>query len=291
MYKILLLTDFSAASRHAVAFTQTLFADTATDFCFVNTFQLLPEQGYGAGILLAEEREIAEETLAKFKLLMTKPPVPAHHTYRTMAILGEPESAVKELLTQEPFDLVVVGATGSGFSEFFGSVATGLIRSAETNVLVVPTSATIRPLAKLVLATDYKSVNDTASFNLLNDLAARKSAELTVLTIQNPQKADNEAFETSVTYVMQALDTVKTDRYTIHDEDVLSGIDTYLDTHTVDMLVLLPHHKSFFDVLRGTSISRTIAYDPRVPLLALYDATAEPTPSTASQTIDVIPFI
>ena len=90
---------------------------------------------------MAEERETAELTMHNFLRLMTKPPVPAYHTYRTLTVLGSPETAVESLLSQEPFDLVVVGATGSGFSEFFGSVATGLIRSAKAKESKITSTA------------------------------------------------------------------------------------------------------------------------------------------------------
>ncbi|MBO0951799.1 universal stress protein [Fibrella forsythiae] len=292
MYKILFLTDFSAASRHALAYTQALFDDTAADFCLVNAFQLQPELSYGGAVLMAEERETAEQALHNVRLLMTQQPVPAYHTYRTIAVLGGPETAVQELLAQEPFDLVVVGATGSGFSEVFGTVATGLIRTAKANVLVIPASAAIRPLKKLVLATDFRSINDSRCFTLLKDLASRKSAQLTLLTIENPAQPGSHPSSLSIDYVAQAFDTIQTDTYTIHDESVLNGINAYLDNHAVDLLVLLPHHKSFFDVLRNKSITRTIAYHPRVPLLSLYDAEPElPAKQTAAQTVDVIPFI
>ena len=61
---------------------------------------------------------------------------------------GSPISAVEVLLAQEHFDLVLVGATGVGRAGFFGSVATGMIRAANTNVLVVPTTALIQPLER-----------------------------------------------------------------------------------------------------------------------------------------------
>ena len=77
-------------------------------------------------------------------------------------MLGKPISVVEILLAKEHFDLVV-GATKVGRAEFLGSVATGMIRAVNTNVLVVPTSAFIRPLERVVLATNYRSVNDAES--------------------------------------------------------------------------------------------------------------------------------
>lgn len=280
MYKILVLTNFSPASHHAVAFTQALFADTDTQFCLLHAFSAQPTEGFTGSFLLAEQRQFAEKSLQELERTLTQQPVPTYHTYRTLAMLGNPVSAVETLLAQEYFDLVVVGATGSGRTEFLGSVATGMIRAANTNVLVVPVSSPIRPLERVVLATDYESVNDAESFVFLTDLARRKAAQLTLLTVKDPQQPDTQASDLSRQYVLRAFKDLRTNTYSIHDEDVGQGINAYLDNHTVDLFVMLPHHKSVFDVLQNNSETRPLAYHPRVPLLTLYDSpTVTPSPA------------
>ena len=84
-------------------------------------------------------------------------------------MLGKPISVAEILLAGEHFDLVVVGATSVGRAEFFGRVATGMIRAANMNVLVVPTTAPIQPTERVVQATDYRSVNDAKSYHLKTD--------------------------------------------------------------------------------------------------------------------------
>ncbi|MEZ0610493.1 universal stress protein [Fibrella sp. WM1] len=271
MYKLLLLTDFSAASEHAIAFAQTLFADTATDFCLLHTYPIRLEESHAGAMLLAEDRKIAETALEQLKEKLTQQPVPNYHTYRTMVALGGPVGVVDELISDEFFDLIVVGASGTGFAELFGSVATGLVRTAKTNVLVVPKQAPITPLQEVVLATDYRSVNDTESLTFLNQLAGRKGANLTLLTIEKGTPGDSISSLTR-DVVEQALNSVQANPYYIYDDDVLHGIDLYLDEHRTDLLVLVPHHKGFFDVLLQNSVTRSIAFAPRVPLLTLYDA-------------------
>jgi len=271
MYKLLLLTDFSAASRHAIAFTQALFADIAADFCFLNTCPIEPNLQDTGAFLLNERWLAAEKSLGELQAEMTRQPEPAYHTYRTIAMIGEPIDSVNQLLDNEQFDLVVVGATGSGWSELMGSVATEALRAIKTNVLVVPAKASIRPVQQIVLATDYQSVTHTKPLSILDNLASRKGAHLTLLTIKDPNRLETQASEPDRQQVLDAFDDVQTDTYTIHDGSVLHGINTYLKTHTVDLLVMLPHHKSLFDVISRTSVSRSIAYHPHAPLLALYD--------------------
>lgn len=289
MYKILLLTDFSDASRHAITFTQALFADTAVDFCLLHAFPFVPEEGYSGSFVLGEQIESAEKSIRSLQRTITRQPVPPYHTYRSQVSLGTVVRAVEVLLTQEYFDLVVLGATGSGNNEFFGSVATGMIREAKTNVLTVPVSAPIRPVEQLVLATDYKSINNAESLRMLNDLASRKAALVTLLTIENPARSETPVSEPSRQYVLRALENVLTETYCIHDDNVLHGINTYLKAHAVDLLVMLPHHKGFFDVLIQKSVSRSVAFHPTVPLLTLYDDEIHATTSETSA-IDRIPF-
>lgn len=284
MYKLLLLTDFSAASEHAIAFAQALFADTATNFCLLHTYPIRLEESYAGALMLAEDRAVAETQLRQLKEKITQQPVPDYHTYRTMVALGGPVGAVDELLTDEQFDLIVVGASGTGFAELFGSVATGLVRSAPTNVLVVPTQAPITPVQEVVLATDYRSVNHTESLTFLNELASRKGANLTLLTIEKGLPGEPLSPLTR-DVVEQAFDSVQANPYFIYDDDALHGIDLYLNEHRTDLLVLIPHHKGFFDVLLQNSVTRSMAFAPRVPLLTLYDgeqATAT-RPQSASQ--------
>lgn len=290
MYKVLLLTDFSAASRHAIAYTQALFADTAVNFCLLHAFPFVPEEGYSGTFLLGEQIEAAEKSIKSLQRSITQQPVPAYHTYRSQVALGAPARAVEILLSQEYFDLIVVGATGSGKNEFFGSVATGMIREAKTNVLVVPASTSIRPTEQLVLATDYHSINDATSLRMLTDIASRQAALVTLLTIENPTRTDPHITEPSRQYVLKALENVLTETYIIHDDNVLHGINAYLKAHSVDLLVLLPHHKSIFDILTQKSVSRSIAFHPRVPLLALYDEQVHGTPSAEITETDPIPF-
>lgn len=290
MYKILLLTDFSPASRHAIAYTQALFNDTAVDFCLAHVCPIEPEAQYAGATVLIEQWQSAEKSLNRLRVELSESPEPAYHTYRTLLRRGEPVEVVHQVLAKEHefFDILVVGATGSGWSELLGSVATDMIREAKTNVLVVPTCAPIRPLEQLVLATDYRSIQDAQSLRLLGDLASRKTALLTLLTIENPDDPASFVSESSRQYVMDTFNDVMTEMYRIHDDRVLHGINTYLKTHRVDLLVLLPHHKSLFDVLFHNSISRSVAFHPSVPLLTLYDEKAPPDSFTAD--IDSIPF-
>lgn len=291
MYKILLLTDFSPASRHAITFVQALFQNTAAEFCLVNAFPVEAVEAPGAAFLMTEARENAEDALEELYTSIEKSVVPAYHRYQKLVALGDPVGVVERMLTKERYDLVVVGATGNGNQEWLGSVATGLLRHAKTSVLVVPLTAPIQALKRIVVAIDYRAVDDSQPFSLLVDLAVRASADITLLTIENPDDPQTKASPVGQQSLFNVFSDLSVCPYTIHDSDVLHGIDTYLDTHSVDLLALLPHHKSLLSVLLNKSVSRSLAYHPRVPLLAIFDPSGHPV-STQSEDVDIdrIPY-
>lgn len=272
MKKILLLTDFSEVSKHAIRFAQALFKGVPAKFCLVNAY---PLQGdlYGMGLLLEASQENAGQQLYQLQKSLKQEDGPPYHAFRSLAVPGGPVGAVESILASEHFDFVVVGATGAGNSEWLGSVATALIRQLKTNVLVVPATAPIRPMQQVVLAADYQTIRPVHVLNPLKDLIRLRNAELTLLTIHKPDNPETLLSEISQDLLTDYFLDIRTHRYTLDDERVLHGIEGYLATHPADLLVTIPHQKGLFEALTGQSLTRQLAYHPRVPLLALSDNT------------------
>lgn len=282
MKKILFLTDFSKASRHALRVAQALFAEGPAAFTVVNAYPLEVGLTQGAPFLVEAYHENAEEQLNALKAELIKDPGPYNYIYSFEAVPGSPEGAAVAITEQHPYDFVLVGATGAGHSEWVGSTATALSRHLKTSLLVIPESFPVRPVQHVVLTTDYQSINTPASLKPLTDLIALKKADLTLLTIQPSNEPGPATIEPTLNELLAQFNSVQVATCLIHDNDVLHGINTYLDTHTVDLLVSVPHHKGWMEALFGQSITRHLAYWPRVPLLTLYDADRLPVAEEAA---------
>lgn len=270
MKKILLLTDFSEASRKAIHYAQALFSDVAAEFQLLHTYIVDTADAYGAVLYIEEIEKQVTQQLKTLLAEITTQPVPDHHQYTTRSYPSTPIGTVEWLLSKEHFDYIVLGASGTGNNPLFGSVATGLIRRAGANILIVPDNAPIRPLRQVVLATDYRSINHLHSLRPLKDMLTLKGANLTFLTIRGRGNQGQALAEKSLA-LTNYFDTVGTETYFVRNDEVEKGIDEYLATHPVDLLVTVPHHRSLLDILMGRSTTRKLAYHPQVPLLCLYD--------------------
>lgn len=278
MKKILFLTDFSDTSKKAIYFAQMLFDQTAAEFQIVNTYPALADLTYGTAAMLQAEDDAAKAQLDELLAEITKQPVPDFHAYHTTASLGEPVSTAERLLSQEPADFLVVGASGKHASQLLGSTATGVIRDCRTNVLIVPAFTQLRPVKEIVLAVTVTSINDMETLLPLKEILKAKGARLTLLTVTNKaNKLTSEEIDQQRNRIANFLQAEAVDPYIIHDDHIEHGINQYLDTHHVDLLVTIPHQKSLLDVILNTSVTRKLAFKPHVPILTLYEPDPQPT--------------
>lgn len=269
MKKILLPTDFSKASEKAIHYALALFDDTACEFTFLNTYgtNVQPEI---ALYILEDLRINAESLMERFLAGIKKFDNQSYHTFKTEFMPVSPASAIEILNQTHHYDLVVIGASGTGNNLFFGSVATDVIRNVPANTLVIPANAAINPVKNVVLAVDYEQIGDFNVFENLKDLLTRKNAKLTFLTILKDNEASDKLDGLAKFEYHNFFENIKTDDYFIKNEDVEKGIKEFLDIHRVDLLIMLSRHHSFLDVIFNRSATRKFAYHPSVPLLSIY---------------------
>ncbi|WP_338868994.1 universal stress protein [Spirosoma sp. SC4-14] len=282
MTKILLPTDFSEASLNAIQHALHTFSGSDTEFVLLQalgTSLISSPDGWSAyGELMSRSEANLQTLIADLKRHTNA----ASSRFRTATLASTPELAIDMLLRAEPFDWVVLGATGTGKAIAFGSVATAVIRANRGNVLVIPATVPPLPLLNAVFATDYAPLARAARY-ALHKLVERHHARLTFLTIlakdtltSAPPKTLRQAFQSG----FQELST--TEAIESHT-DLRNGIENYLESHYVDLLVTVCHHRSLIDLLLNRSTTRQLAYKPMVPLAVLVSDETEAVAPTLLQ--------
>lgn len=271
MKKVLLMTDFSKSAEHAIQFALSILSDTPAEFTLLHSYQVKdvpPEVSYFVDDVT---RKHAVKRLNQFKKKLIESDNLPHHSFKTEVMQISPESAAMILHNKKHFDLIVVGATGSGNNQFFGSIATNIVRNIPTNTLVVPVTEKIHSIKKIVLAVDYQDVSTFDIFDLMKHLAERKNSEITFLTILKENQKPSEIDSFARYQYHDSFKNFKTYDYYIKNEEVKFGLNEYLTTHQVDLLVMVSRHHTFFDVVFNRSVTRHFVYKPTVPILCIYD--------------------
>lgn len=277
MKKILILTDFSEASRHALAFARSFFEDTVADFHLLSIY---PAETDGFAGLQQNNQTASAYSTDQVQALVTELRQQATtdwHTFRSSAQPGHPLEVVEQAIEAETYDFVVIGPQPTGTNELFGNNAIALVQRLKANVLVVPSDAFPSSLYRIVLAADFANLKNAKLLGPLKDLVTLKGASLTLLTIDTPNKDTIHVEQES--HIRAFLNPVKPIIARLPAPSAKAGIDAYLLDHTVDLLVTIPRHNGMSMIQLEQGITKPQAFTPAVPLLTLYDDGSDDLPN------------
>ncbi|SOD92895.1 universal stress protein [Spirosoma fluviale] len=272
MIKILILTDFSEASRQAFTFARSFFKDTVVDFHLLSVFPPEDDGFYG---LKHNNKSAEQATTDQLQVIVDQLHQQAttdRHTFRASAQSGHPLDAVERAVATEDYDYVVIGPQTNGINELFGNNAIALVHRLKANILIVPADdLTETSACRFVLAIDFANLKNASLLEPLKELMTLKNASLELLTIDTPDKdvipPEQEA------HIRHFLDPIRPTIARLSADSAKEGIDAYLVDHQVDLLITIPRRTELASLSAGHSIStsRLQAYTPAVPLLTLYD--------------------
>lgn len=271
MKKILLLTDFSEASRNALSFARSFFADTLADF------HLLCAHPMELGDFHSSEpvaKSIGSTYADQLHAIVTGLRGEATNDWHTFLSSSQPGKAldiIEQAINAEGYDFVIIGPQPDDDDtiELFTNSATSLVRQLKANVLLVPVNARPRLIRQVVLAADFANLKNSKLLGPLKELVTLKGASLTLLIIDMP--GDDAIQLERAAHIRQFLLPVEPTVARLKATSAKEGIDAYLNEHQVDLLVTIPQRESRTDALTGSRIIHSSAHTPPVPLLRLYD--------------------
>lgn len=269
MKKILMLTDFSEASRNALVFARSFFNDTLADFHLLNVYPPQTDGFNGLKHNVESARLADSDQLHAIVTELRQQATNDWHTFHASALPGKPIEVIEQLVKEEKYDFVVIGPQMNETYGLFGNSAIGLVHELKANVLVVPTDALTRPIYQVVLAIDFARLKNSKLINPLKELVTLKGALLTLLSIDTPDK--KAIHPEQELHIRQFLNPIKPVIAHGQAPTAKEGIDSYLAEHQVDLLVTIPRYKAMASTLPGHSHTHSQAYMPLVPLLTLYD--------------------
>jgi nucleotide-binding universal stress UspA family protein len=265
MKKLLLLTDFSEASRHALDYAHSFFSDTVADFHLLCVY---PPESTAAYIPIHSHeasRTAYTDQLNDILTQLRQGATTDWHTYRSSACPGTWLDVIEQSLLLEPYDFVVMGSQKDGTNALFGYSAVALTRQLKANVMVVPVDTLAGDVRQVVLATDFARLKNAKLLSPLKDLVILKGASLTLLTIDVPDKDAIQAEQEL--HIREFLAPVEPIISHLKATTASEGIDMYLAKSQVNLLVMIPAVKD--DTSELPWESRT--YTPPVLVLTLYD--------------------
>lgn len=192
-------------------------------------------------------------------------------TVKTEVLTGTATASIIEYVADNQIDLVLMGTRERHdlVDKLLGTVSTQLLQSVDCSVLVVPEKFTETTINNIGYATDL-SATDPFFIWKIGQLFAPSKAILRVCYIKSDKCKTPELKMKDLQDFFKAQSTDLDIRfYQDKTKSVVEGLDDFVFVYDIDLLVLHPPKRGFFDFLFHKSVSQKMASISSAPIFIL----------------------
>jgi nucleotide-binding universal stress UspA family protein len=277
MKTILIPTDFSEMAENAARYAVQLSRLSNARLILFHAYHV-PVVTTEVPVVMPVREEIEEDTLNALKQLELK--LKEKNPDANLECACSYGLAVDEIVAyveEKNIDLVVLGMQGAGYlsERLIGSVTTSLMRKVKCPLLVVDGENKYRDIKKVVLAADYKEIQNKNTFEPLKTMVNMFGATVHVLNVVREPVGVLPTTEEAASGVRleHYLEDVEHSFHYIENSDVVDGINEYVDSVQADMVVMIPRSHNAFRKIFHEPETKRMAFHTHVPLLILPDKT------------------
>jgi nucleotide-binding universal stress UspA family protein len=269
--KIVLLTDFSPLSRVAIRFALRMAGPLHAEFTLLNVVRL--EGPSKANLKLKHIEKLllqAAEEEGKKMIDELKAEVKGDYTLRFKAVQGHTVArAVTNYTAKNPTNMVVMGSRGASALKKarMGGTTVSVLDDCEVPVLAIPELAQYKSLQNMVYASDLKNVQK--ELEILTEFAAIYGSTIHMIHVVPVVDKKTEIARKAVEELLAKHKYTKVDFRILIDENIPAAIDQFIKETNAELLTTFTHHLNLFEKLFALSVTRTLAYQGNIPLLAL----------------------
>jgi len=277
---ILLPTDFSKNSWHAILYALELYKKEYCDFYILNVFtansNILDSLiNMAPGSDLYENAKLnSENGLAKIlDMIAFREEKNSKHKFIPVSTYNNPLAAIKNIVEDKDIELIIMGTKGKTGSRkvSYGSNAIDVMEKARNcPVIVVPEKAKHTLPIEIVFPTSYKTHFKKRELNYMVEIAKTCKSSIRVLHVFEENKLDNKQIENK----KLLEDIIKDVDYSFHvlsSMYIPSAINCFVESRDSDMVAFINKKHAFFSSMLTQPLVKEISYYSKVPILVMHD--------------------
>ena len=266
--KIVLLTDFSPLSKVAIQYAMKMSAKLDIEYTILNGVRLdgVPKSNLKWKQIEESLITVAEEEGAKL-VSELKQKVTAPITFKAISAHTIADM-VTRYVEKNYTNLVIMGSQGASSLKKFrlGGTSVSVIDSVHAPVLAIPKLAEFKNFKHVVYASDLK--DPKKELDILIPFATIFDANIHMVHVVPAIDKKVEGERKTIENLIEQVAYKKIDFKLLIDEDVAGAIDQYIKETKADLLTTFTHELSLYEKLFGLGVTRKLAYQGSIPLLA-----------------------
>ncbi len=269
--KILIPVDFSEASRKAFFYAVELAKKAGIDELTVaNAFMPSAEADYPNYVPpMADYLKVREKMLHDFAEEMSQQ---TGMKIEKDLLIGFAADELVNLSKQ--YDLIVMSTTGEGgfLSKIFGSVSISVARHAKCPVILVPENVVAKDVHHILYACNYESAHEEMLEEMLRFNELFKANVHFVHVRGSKDTTDFERIKDEIFHKLFEGGEPLFGFYMaeISSDSVEEGINDYVQSHQIDLVVMVTKQRSFWEELFHKSATKELALHTHTPVMAFH---------------------
>lgn len=274
MKTILVPTDFSKIARNAI--------DYAVEIAKVSKARLILFHVYTVPVAPAEMPfvlpldELEKDAMAGLNKI--KKNLHLKHGNKLLieckSACGFPIEEINLFAKENKIDLIVMGMEGTGYlsEKLIGSITTALITKAKCPVLVIDKHVKFKSITKIALAADYEEIHDKNILEPLKELVHLFKSHVYILNVV-PELEIIPTVSKAVAGIRlnHSLEDVDHTFHYAKNEDVIEGINHFVDEKQIDMVVMIPRMHSILKNIFQEPNTKRMAFHTKTALLVIHE--------------------
>jgi nucleotide-binding universal stress UspA family protein len=269
MVNILVPTDFSDLSKIAVKYAVKIANGLSGNVTLLHVINL--EQKMLATLRMQiKSREVVKGIQQNFKRLIDEVSSEMEVNKPVKFQIAEGRSFGETIMKESRklrSGLIVMGTRGaSGIRKaVLGSNTASLIGESHIPVLAVPEQADFENFHNLIYATDMKNLEGELA--ILMPYVERFGSIVHILHIVE-DASKISVIEDQINAIIKKAKYKNIVTLVTFDLDIDGAIEQYISVAKADLLTMFTHEPSFFEKIFDRSVTRKMAFQSRIPLLA-----------------------
>jgi nucleotide-binding universal stress UspA family protein len=272
MKQILVPTDFSDDARNAAHYAARLAERIKAGITLLHAYMLpTPVSEVPYVMINAEEMQKENEDIARVEADKLRGTYKIEVNY--IVRLGFPSDEIESVIEDHDIELVVMGMKGKGALEkMVGSTTTSTLKKIKSPLLIVPEKANYKDWRQVTYATDYSYEFNPSVYQSLLNLLRTFNAQLNIVHVMKPANEEKSQQKSGEQQMETVFNSVSHQYQLVSDAHVKHGIESYLQDHPTDLLVMVTRDRGFWERLFGKSHTKEMVYNTQIPLLVLKDS-------------------
>ena len=278
MQTILVPTDFSETSKNVAIYAIALAKQIgASKIIIYNAYEVVMpaltiDTTFPSAMPIDIEvyKNISNTGLATFVKTL-EPLCNNQVVLETLSDFNTLVTGITEAVTASHVDLVIMGVTGGNALEesFIGSNAVDVAKEVTVPMIIVPPNAVFKQIEEITLAVDLKKVAATTPIQPIKALLDIVKAKLFVLHVNDGEDEEDKDDEMEV--LNGLLQGCNPEYFFVNNASFIDGINDFVDSKNVDLIVTIPKKHGWFDSLFTKSHTKILAFHSHVPLMVIHD--------------------